>query len=116
MRLTTKELRKIISEEVSNVLAEADLKPSNPVNPPAQEPEKPGDLEKLTNAFKQFLDKFSGAFNPIANKIDTKDELIKILIIMIDFLSDKTKGGLNQQEVINALNVLRTYVTKNPSS
>ena len=128
MRLTTKELRKIISEEVSNLLAEADPQLSlfpdlqdlpdldKPVMPPVQEPKEPDEVEKLMGAFRDLLNKIDSRSTPILRKVDTVNELAKMLGIMIDLVTNKTNGGLTDQETITALTKLRRDRAENSSS
>jgi len=111
MKLTTTELRRIISEEVSNALSEndnAEMTDSTTVEEP----------EDLVNKFNALLGTLESRLAPIAVKIDTVNELAGILDSMIKLAITKSNGGLSKQEVIQALTDLRTnqLKTQTPAS
>lgn len=111
MKLTTTELRRIISEEVSNALSENDnteMADSTTVEEP----------EDLVNKFNALLGTLESRLAPIAVKTDTAKELEGILDSMIKLAITKSNGGLSKQEVIQALTALRTnqLKTQTPAS
>lgn len=111
MRITANELRKIIKEEVTQVMAEAGQLPlpfDMPDMPPAAEAPEETDLDKLLQKFKAGLDNLKARIGPTMRKIDTPQELESVLDEILITISELTKGGLTSQEIVRALTNLRT--------
>ena len=124
MKVTTKELRKIISEEVNKIMVEMDEPQLNlpfdlpPIKPSTGSPvvDDGDEKQKLVKAFEKLLDDLSSRFNPVTRKIDTVPELVPILKALIDAISEATKGALTSQEIITSLTKLRSNMVKDASS
>ena len=110
MRITANELRKIIKEEVTKVMAEAEqlqLPFDMPDMPPAAEAPEETDLDKLLQKFEAGLVNLKARIGPTMRKIDTPQELEPVLNAFLDIISELTKGGLTNQEIVRALTNLR---------